>query len=168
MTQAQASYSVTFRDDAGVEKSTFTGVSQVDTMTIAELVVDYGDWETAVAAASDCAAIGGHIRLLPVVTAREGTPAADSSVEKTAVVNFKTAASPHKNGFQVPGLAASLLTGRAIKIDTGALRVLIDLMKTSPYTNPYAQLYTAFSDVFLSFRKSRRQTMRATEETTLP
>jgi hypothetical protein len=137
-------------------------------MTIAALIDDYGNWETAVAAASDCAAIGGHIRLLPVVTPRDGTPVADSSVEKVAIVNFKTAQSPHRNGFEVPGLAASLLTGRSIKVDTGALRVLIDLMKASPYTNPYAQLYTAFSDVFLSFRKQRKQTMRATVEDTLP
>lgn len=168
MAQAQANYSVTFQDDAGVQASTFTGVSLIDTTTLAAILDDYAAWETAVAAASDCAAVGGHIRILPVVTPREGTPVADSSVEKVAIVNFKTDESPHRNGFEVPGLAASLLTGRAIKVDTGALRVLIDLMKTSPFTNPYAQLYTAFSDVFLSFRKRRKETMRATVEDTLP
>jgi hypothetical protein len=85
-----------------------------------------------------------------------------------AIVNFTTAASPHRQGFEVPGLAASLLTGRVIKVDTGALRVLIDLMKTSPFTNPYAQLYTAFSDVFLAFRRRQKQVMRATVEDVLP
>lgn len=168
MAQAQVQYSLTFRDDTGAEASTYTGASLVDTTTLATLVTGYSTWADAVAAASDCAAIRGSIRVIPVVTPAEGKPAADSSVEKVAIVNFKTAASTHRNGFEVPGLAASLLTGRSIKVDTGALRSLIDLMKTTPFTNPYAQLYTAFSDVFLAFRKHRQEVMRATVEDTLP
>ena len=168
MAQAQAQYSVTFQDDEGAEASTYTGVSLVDTTTLATLVSDYTTWQEAVAAASDCKAIRGSIRLIPPVTPAEGTPVAGSSVEKMAIVNFTTAASPHRQGFEVPGLAASLLTGRVIKVDTGALRVLIDLMKTSPFTNPYAQLYTAFSDVFLAFRRRQKQVMRATVEDVLP
>jgi hypothetical protein len=168
MTQAQAQYSVTFQDEIGAEASTYTGVSLVDTTTLATIMSDYTTWQEAVAAASDCKAVRGAIRLLPTVTPAEGTPVAGASVEKVAIVNFKTAESPHRQGFEVPGLAASLLTGRVIKVDTGALRVLIDLMKTSPYTNPYAQLYTAFSDVFLAFRKRRKETERSTIETVLP
>jgi hypothetical protein len=168
MAQAQVQYSLTFQDDAGAEASTYTGASLVDTTTLATLVTGYNTWADAVAAASDCAAIRGSIRVIPVVTPAEGKPAADSSVEKVAIVNFKTADSPHRQGFEVPGLAASLLTGRTIKVDTGALRILIDLMKTTPFTNPYAQLYTAFSDVFLAFRKRRKEVMRATVEDTLP
>ncbi len=168
MAQVQAQYSVTFQDDAGAEASTFTGVSLADTTTIGTLADDYTAWETAVAAASDCKAIRGSIRLIPTVTPKEGTPVADSSVEKVAIVNFKAAESPHRSGFEVPGLAAALLTGRQIKVDTGALRELIDLMKTAPFTNPYAQVLVAFSDVFLAFRKRRKETLRATEEDVLP
>ena len=168
MAQAQVQYSETFQDDTGAEASTFTGASLVDTTTLATLLSDYAAWADAVAAASDCAAIRGSIRVIPAVSPGEGKPVADSSVEKVAIVNFKTDESPHRSGFEVPGLAASLLTGRAIKVDTGALHTLIDLMKTTPFTNPYAQLYTAFSDVFLAFRKRRKETMRATVEDILP
>ena len=168
MANSQAQYSLTLVDDTGAEASTYTGVQLLDTTTLAAVVTEYTTWADAVAAASDCAAVRGTIRIIPTVTPAEGKPVADSSVEKVAIVNFKTAESPHRQGFEVPGLAASLLTGRAIKVDTGALRVLIDLMKTTPFTNPYAQLYTAFSDVFLAFRKRRKEVMRATVEDTLP
>ena len=169
MAQKQLQYSVTMQDSVGAEASTYTGVSLVDTTTLATLEVDYGVWESAVAAASDCLAIRGSIRILPdSLYSNEGAPQADSSVEKVAIVNLLTAESPHRQGFEVPGLAAALLTGRTIKVDTGALRTLIDLMKTSPYTNPYAQLYTAFSDVFLAFRKRRKQTERSTIDISLP
>jgi hypothetical protein len=160
----QVRYSITFQDSTGVEASTYTGVSLTDATTLAEVATAYGTWADAVAAASDCAAIRGSITLLPVVTPAEGKPVEGSSVEKTAILNFKTGASVHRQGFDVPGVAAALLTGRAIKIDTGALRDLIDLMKTSPFTNPYAQLYTAFTDAILAFRRRQKQTERATLE----
>lgn len=169
MAQKQLQYSVTVQDSVGAEASTYTGVSLVDTTTLATLQTDYLAWETAVANASDCLAIRGSIRMIPdALYTVDGTPVADSSVEKVAIVNLLTAESPHRQGFEVPGLAAALLTGRQIKVDTGALRVLIDLMKTSPFTNPYAQLYTAFSDVFLAFRKRRKQTERSTIDISLP
>ena len=169
MAQKQVQYSLTLQDSVGAEASTYTGASLVDTTTMATLEADYLAWQTAVANASDCLAVRGAIRIIPdALYTVDGTPVADSSVEKMAIVNFKTAESPHRQGFEVPGLAAALLTGRQIKVDTGALRELIDLMKGSPFTNPYAQLYTAFSDVFLAFRKRRKQTERSTIDVILP
>jgi hypothetical protein len=165
MANVQIRFSITLQDSTGVEASTYTGVQLTDTTTLAAAAAAYATWADAVADASDCAAVRGSITLLPVVTPAEGKPVEGSSVEKTAILNFKTGASVHRQGFDVPGVAAALLTGRTIKIDTGALRTLIDLMKTSPYTNPYAQLYTAFSDAILAFRRRQKQTERATLET---
>ena len=168
MATAHVRYSVTLRDSVGVEASTYANVALTDTTTVADMIADYLIWEGDVEAASDCATIRGSVTILPAVGPAEGKPVAGSSVEKVAIVNFTTDDSPHRYGFEVPGLAASLLTGRTIKVDTGALRVLIDLMKAAPFTNPYTQTITAFSDAFLAFRKRRKEVERATIETILP
>lgn len=164
MANVQVRYSLTLQDSTGVEASTYTNTIVPDSVTLAATATAYGGWADAVAAASDAAAIRGSITLIPVVTPAEGKPVEGSSVEKTALLNFKTASSSHRSGFDVPGVAAALLTGRVLKIDTGALRTLIDLMKVTPFANPYAQVYTAFTDALLSFRRREKQTERATLE----
>jgi hypothetical protein len=161
MATANVVYSARAQDAEGVEGPVTFYVEADDTQTLAQAVTGWGAWVAQIDAVSDCQIVGGKISITPVLPGGiKGSPGANKW-EQGAVFNWQQTGSTKKAGFFVPGLkAAAISAGKVLLTQTDVAALLTAILGATlggSYASPTFNILTGFRDVFLSYRKRRKQ-----------
>lgn len=168
-------YSFSLIDSEGVKASHDVFVSyDAATETVGALVGNiaaYGGLLDAVTGAqiTDCRII---VDVAPDPSWKSA-PLANSTVERSAVVNFHQANTPYAWGTVIPAIRDALVIAGRLLLASGALKTLVDTLKNqTPVSggiggsgtvfaqSPYSNALIAFKDAFRSTRKHRRELER--------
>jgi hypothetical protein len=165
----QVQYSFTLMDELSVKATEVIYALADPTKTITNLVADWQAWAALITPLTSAEMLHGQVRIILTPTAdQSGKPAAGSRVEQTAVFDFANASTDRRFGEPVPALANSKISSGAINLADADVAAFVTAMHTatanSEPTNNSFQVLTALTDAFLSFRKRRKQLLRATYE----
>lgn len=166
---APAQVSVSIVDELGTTSTSLQHVMVDPTAPLAALAA------TAQAYASTLdAVISGRITdvratLLPGLPAGlKAAAAVGSRVEQTAVLNFIDQVSPKKWGSAIPSIADAMITNGKINLTNAAIEALVVLITTptatAAFATPVRTVLHQAVDIFLSFRKRRKQLNRSSFE----
>lgn len=163
--------SFTIVDELGIEASLPIYTQMPDTMTLAQAISVAEAVETDLDAVTAGQILKCQLKFtVPPASGIKTAPAVGSRVEQTALLNFNTTVTTKRNGFSVPAIANSLISGGKIIVASGAVKALADLLITGSgsalFTNALDQVLNAWVDAVLSFRKHRKQLARESVEQT--
>ena len=138
--------------------------------TPSDLATDWQTLATAIDGASGAQITKGRVTLLEAMSGGKSSPAADSRIEQSAILNFSNGDTTRRQGIVLPAVSTSEIVGGKLNIATGALSTLVALLSSgtslanSAPTNAAFQALTTLYDAFVSFRKHRKQLQRSSIE----
>lgn len=164
----QLSYSLV--DELGVKAAT-TMYALVDpATTITELAAQWQTFLALLQAVTGASITGGKAGIVAVPAGAAPAPVAGSRVEQTGLFNFAIAGTGKRYGVDVPALLNTLIVDDKIVDATGAVAALTAAISAAWgdalgqfASNQFVPL-GALLDLFLSFRKHRKQLRSLTYE----
>lgn len=161
MATANVVFSARAQDAEGVEGPVTFYLEADDTQTIAQAVTAWGTWMGQIDAVTDCQLVGGKITITPTLPdGLKGLPGTNKW-EQGAVFNWQQTGSTKRAGFFIPGLkSAAISAGKVLLTQTDVAALLTAVLGATlggNYASPTFNILTGFRDVFLAFRKRRKQ-----------
>lgn len=161
MATANVVFSARAQDAEGVEGPVTFYVDADDAQTLAQAVTAWGTWVGQIDAVSDCQIVGGHITITPTLPGGiKGSPGTNKW-EAGAVFNWQQTGSTKKAGFFIPGLKAAAISGGKVLLTQTDVAALLTAVLAATlggsYASPTFNILSGFRDVFLAYRKRRKQ-----------
>ncbi|MDD1679041.1 MAG: hypothetical protein LUO93_07680 [Methanomicrobiales archaeon] len=161
MTLVLARYTLTIKDADG-EKAAFKVFRKIDDAnTIVTELAAMAAYRALVEAVVDGKIIFEELVLKRAVTAGKTDPVANSEVEKTGLLNFSLTNSTFTESVDIPAFFLDGFDKNSIIMDDLAVAALTDELTDGSYMNESGVAINEVLDGRKTFRKHRKQTLRA-------